>query len=125
MIRVELPGSRLFESGGAQLRPGAANLIADAAAELRRNYPDQIIGVEGHTDSDPIVGGQLRKNHELSIARAMAVYDVLTSQHADCGPDQLFVVGHGVQPSGRVQRHAEGKQRNRRVELVVYPEKRG
>ena len=65
VIRVELPGNRLFDSGGAQLRPGRQGLIIDAAAELRRNYPDQIIGIEGHTDSDPIVGGQFRNNHEF------------------------------------------------------------
>jgi flagellar motor protein MotB len=119
-----LPGNRLFETGSARLRPGAANLVADAAAELRRNYPDQIIGIEGYTDSDPIAGGQWRNNHELSSARAMAVFDVLVSS-GRYRADQLLIVGHG--PNRPVVSNAtlEGKQRNRRVELVVYPEKRG
>ena len=124
VIRVELPGNRLFDSGGAQLRPGAANMIIEAANELRRNYPDQIIGIEGHTDSDPIVGGQYRNNHELSTARAMTVYNVLTSS-TQMRPEQLFVVGHGSNHPVVSNGYTAGKQRNRRVEMVVYPEKRG
>ncbi|MCE5303877.1 MAG: OmpA family protein [Planctomycetaceae bacterium] len=124
VIRVELPGNSLFESGSARLRPGAVNLISDVAAELVRTYPDQIIGVEGHTDNDPIVGNQqLRNNHELSVARALTVYDVLVSRTRLQG-NQLFVVGHG--PNHPIVSNAtlEGKQRNRRVELVVYPDRK-
>jgi flagellar motor protein MotB len=124
VIRVELPGHLIFDQGGARLKPGAANLIADAAAEIRRTYPEQILGIEGHTDTDPIGGGQYRTNHELATARAMAVYDLLVSSNR-YPASQLFVVGHG--PNHPVVSNAtpEGKQRNRRVELVIYPEKRG
>jgi flagellar motor protein MotB len=124
VIRVELPGSQLFEQGSARLRPGAANVIADAATEIRRSYPEQILGIEGHTDSDPVSGGLFRTNHELSTARAMAVYDVLVSS-GRYRPDQLFLVGHGPNHPVVSNATAEGKQRNRRVELVVYPERRG
>jgi flagellar motor protein MotB len=121
VIRVELSGARMFESGDARLRPGAEETLAGVAAELARLYPRQIIGVEGHTDTDPVVGGGWRSNHQLSTARAMAVYDVLASRTA-LEPRQLFVVGHG--PNHPVVSNASdaGKQRNRRVELVVYPE---
>jgi len=124
LIRVELPGSRLFESGGARLLPAATSLITDVAAQILASYPDQIIGVEGHTDTDPVTGRQWRNNHELSVARAMAVYDTLVSR-TRYRAEQLFVVGHG--PNHPVVSNAtpEGKKRNRRVELVVYPEKRG
>jgi flagellar motor protein MotB len=124
VIRVELPADPLFEPGGARLRPGAANLIADAAAEICRTYPDQILGIEGHTDSDPISSSQYRTNHELSVARAMAVLEVLVGS-GRYRANQVFVVGHG--PNHPVVSNAttEGKQRNRRVELVVYPEQRG
>ena len=124
VIRVELPSDPLFEPGGARLRPGAANLIADAAAEICRTYPDQILGIEGHCDSDPIGSSQFRTNHELSIARAMAVYEVLVGS-GRYRANQVFVVGHG--PNHPVVSNAttEGKQRNRRVEMVVYPEQRG
>ena len=123
VIRVELPGSSLFVSGSARLRHGAANLICDAAAEIARTYPDQIVGVEGHTDNDPIAGSQWRNNHALSVSRAMTVYDVLVARTRLQG-SQLFVVGHG--PNHPIVSNAtpEGKQRNRRVELVIYPERK-
>jgi flagellar motor protein MotB len=124
VIRVELPGSTLFESGSARLRPGAVNLISDVAAELVRTYPDQIIGVEGHTDNDPIAGNQWRNNHGLSIARAETVYDVLVNRTRLQG-NQLFVVGHGSNHPIVSNATLEGRQRNRRVELVVYPERKG
>ena len=123
VIRIELPGQTLFESGSARLRPGAINLISDVAAELARTYPDQIIGVEGHTDNDPIAGSQWRNNHELSVARAMTVYDVLVNRTRLQG-NQLFVVGHGSNHPIVSNATLEGKQRNRRVELVVYPERK-
>ncbi len=123
VIRIELPGSRLFENGTNRLRPGGESIVLAAAAELMRAYPDQIIGVEGHTDNDPISGGQFRTNHELSVARAMTVYDVLVSRTNFRG-EQLFVVGHGSNHPAVSNATFEGKQRNRRVELVVYPEKK-
>ena len=123
VIRVEMPGNTLFESGSARLRPGAANLISNVAAELVRTYPDQIVGVEGHTDNDPIAGNQWRNNHELSVARAMTVYDVLVNRTRLQG-NQLFVVGHGSNHPIVSNAMLEGKQRNRRVELVVYPERK-
>jgi flagellar motor protein MotB len=123
VVRVELPGNALFEPGSARLRPGAANLITDVAGELSRTYPDQMIGIEGYTDNDPVAGGQWRNNHELSIARAMTVYDVLVSRSRLQG-NQLFVTGHG--PNHPIVSNAtpEGKQRNRRIEFVVYPDRK-
>ncbi len=121
VIRVELSGAQVFESGDARLRPGAQETIAKIAAELARLYPRQIIGVEGHTDSDPVVGGGWQSNHQLSAARAMAVYDVLATRTA-LKAKQLFVVGHGANHPVVSNATEAGKQRNRRVELVVYPE---
>jgi flagellar motor protein MotB len=123
VVRVELPGNTLFESGTARLRPGAANLITDVAAELARVYPDQMIGIEGYTDNDPVAGGQWRNNHELSIARALSVYDVLVSRSRLQG-NQLFVTGHGPNHPIVSNATAEGKQRNRRIEFVVYPDRK-
>jgi flagellar motor protein MotB len=123
VIRIEIPGGSLFEPGSARLRPGATELISSVAAEVVRTYPDQIIGVEGHTDNDPIAGNQWRNNHELSVARAMTVYDVLVTRTRLQG-NQLFVVGHGSNHPIVSNATLEGKQRNRRVELVVYPERK-
>jgi chemotaxis protein MotB len=120
VIRVELPAHRLFEPGGNRLLAGANALILNAAAELMRTYPNQIIGVEGHTDSDP-VPGPWQNNHQLSIGRALAVYDVLVSQ-GRLSAAQFVVVGHGGTHPVFSNATPTGKKRNARVELVVYPE---
>ena len=122
VIRITLPGVRLFESGSVRLRGEALDLIGGVATELRRIYPDQIIGVEGYTDSDPVTGGQWRSNHELSMGRAMIVFEVLVGRN-HFRADQLFVVGHGPNHPIASNISLIGKQTNRRVELVVYPER--
>lgn len=124
VIRIELPGHLLFQQGSAQILPAGVPLIAAVAAELAQAYPNQMIGVEGHSDTDPVRNALWRSNTQLSVGRAMAVQEILVSQ-TPLRPEQLFVVGHG--PNHPVVSNATpaGKQRNQRVELVVYPEKRG
>jgi len=122
VVRIELPGNQLFESGNARLLPQAIGLIDAVAAEVTRVYPQQIIGVEGHTDSDPIARGPWSTNHQLAVGRAMAVYDQLVAR-TRLQPAQLFVVGHGANHPVVSNGTSVGKERNRRVELVIYPEK--
>jgi flagellar motor protein MotB len=124
VIRIELPCNRLFEPGTARFRAGAIGLITTVGGELVRAYPHQRIGIEGHTDSDPVRSPQWQNNHQLSVGRAIAVYEVLTTQ-ARVAPGQLHVSGHGANHPVYSNGPLGGKQRNRRVELVVYPEKVG
>jgi len=123
VIRVALPARELFEPGTAQLKPTAAGLIVAAGSELLRLYPEQMIGVEGYTDSEPMLAGRWRSAHELSMAYAMTVYDLLISR-TQLRPNQLFVCGHGGNHPMASNATPEGREMNRRVELVVYPEKR-
>lgn len=124
VVRVELPGNRLFTPGSARLLPDASRMIDDVADAISRQYPGQLIGVEGHTDNDPVLSGQWANNHQLSTARAMAVYDQLTLR-GRFRPEQLFVVGHGANQPVVSNATPAGKERNRRVELVIYPEQAG
>ena len=121
VVRVELPDDRLFNPGTAQLRQDGVSIIDAAAAAVARSYPNQIIGVEGHTDSDPPQQGMWLSNHQLSMARAGAVFDYLTSR-GQLRPQQLFLVAHGSNHPVVSNASAQGKARNRRVELVVYPD---
>ncbi len=118
VIRIALPADRLFAPGTAQLQPGAANFIADAAAELYRLYPRQI------TDNAPLAPSYWRTHHEMSTAQALAVYDVVVTRSA-FRPEQLFVAGHGANHPLVSNATEQGRQTNRRVELVVYPEQLG
>jgi chemotaxis protein MotB len=121
VIRVELPSYRLFEAGNARLLPGAQQTVTAASTEILRTYPDQIIGIEGHTDSDPMRNSAWRNQHHLSLGQALAVYDVLLTQ-VRVPAQQLFVAGHGANHPLYSNATTPGKQRNARVELVVYPE---
>lgn len=122
VVRVELPGNKLFAPGSGRLLPDAGRTIEYVAAELSQAYPSQIIGIEGHTDSDPVQNSQWANNHQLSVGRAMAVYDHLVSR-TPMRADQLFVVGHGSNHPVVSNATQAGKERNRRVELVIYPER--
>ncbi len=121
VIRIALPGRIVFEEGTARLRPGGARLLTDVAGEIYRVYPDQMVGIEGHMDGDP-TAAQWRGSQQLSLSRAATVYDVLTTQ-TRLQPRQLFVVGHGANHPLVSNATPTGRQRNRRVELVVYPDR--
>jgi flagellar motor protein MotB len=122
VIRVELPGSRLFLPGGAQLSPEAPALIDQVAKAIADRYTGHRIGIEGHTDSELVSNNRWSSNHVLSVGRAMAVYDYLAAR-TRLEAKQLFVVGHGGNYPIVSNATPAGKERNSRVELVIYPEK--
>jgi chemotaxis protein MotB len=121
VVRVELPAHRLFQADNAILVQGADQVILAAASELLRSYPNHVVGVEGHTNTDPIQNPRWRDHHQLSVWRGTAVYDVLIAQ-GRVAPAQLFIVGHGANNPVLSNATPTGRQRNARVELVVYPD---
>lgn len=122
VVRIELPGNRLFEPGSARLLPEGVRLIDDVSAQVLRTYPEQVIGVEGHTSTDPVPVGRWANHHQLSVGMAMAVYDQVTLRQ-QINPSQLFLVGHGSNHPVVSNATPAGRDRNLRVELVVYPER--
>jgi len=121
VIRVELPADRLFAPGTASLLPEGSQLLSEVAGTLAHQFPKQRIGIEGHTDGDPITAPQWRNHMHLSTAWAISVYEALIHQ-TPLRIEQLFVVGHGKNHPVVSNATAAGKRRNRRIELVVYPE---
>ena len=122
VVRAEVSGDQVFMPGSNYLKNGAAELIQSVAAELRRNFPDQIIGIEGHTDNTPTHSQQFPSNHHLSAAQALAVYNSLM-QRGTIAAQQLFVIGHGGNHPIVSNATDAGRGRNRRIEFVVYPER--
>jgi flagellar motor protein MotB len=88
---------------------------------LRRVFGGQFVGIEGHTDNEPLQDAAWGSSHQLSVARASAVFDFLTTR-TGLGREQLFVVAHGPNHPVVSNATAAGRARNRRVELVVYPD---
>jgi flagellar motor protein MotB len=124
VIRIELPADQLFNVGTAQPKLGADALLRSIGADLTQNYPQQLIGIEGHTDGSPATSPQYPTDQHLAVAQAMAVYDGLT-RIGGMPPRQLFVVGHGASHPLVSNATDAGRARNRRIEVVVYPETLG
>jgi flagellar motor protein MotB len=119
VIRIELPGDQLFNPGTVQLRAGADGLLRSVAADLVQNYPQQLVGIEGHGDESP--SPQFPSDQHLTVQQAMTVYEVLT-RTGGMPAKQLFVVGHGSAHPVVSNATDAGRARNRRIEIVVYPE---
>jgi flagellar motor protein MotB len=121
-IRVELPSDLLFAAGQAELLPAAAAVLDDVAAEVAATYGDHRLGIEGHTDNAKPARSQYPNNHQLSVARATAVYEYLAAR-TSLKAGQLAIAGYGSSRPQVSNATPEGRQRNRRVELVIYPER--
>lgn len=121
VVRLEIPADRLFESGSANLLPGGAAILTQISTEVERVFPGHFLGIEGHTDTEPLHNASWGSPHQLSAARASTVFDFFTSRTA-LKQSQLFLVAHG--PNHPVVSNATvaGRARNRRVEIVIYPE---
>ncbi|MEM9658608.1 MAG: OmpA family protein, partial [Planctomycetota bacterium] len=122
VVRVEVPVDRLFMTGSAYPQANAADLLVSVANDLRRSFPDHIIGIEGHTDDAPTRSQQHPTHHHLSAAQSLAVYNLLVQRNA-MPPHQLFVIGHGANHPIVSNASDDGRSRNRRIEFVVYPER--
>lgn len=105
-------GDVLFDTGRAELKSGAFATLDRLATFLREN-PERTLKIEGHTDS---VGSD-SFNLDLSQRRADAVRGALV----DRGLDGSRVDTEGLGKSRPVASNgsAEGRQRNRRVEIVI------
>jgi len=122
VVRIDIPADRLFEDGTANLLPGGAAALTQVAGELERVFPGHFIGIEGHVDTEPLQSASWTSPHQLTAARAAAVFDFLTTR-TKVHQGQLFLVAHGANHPLVSNATAAGRSRNRRVELVVYPER--
>jgi len=118
-VELELNTSFLFESGSAQLEAEAIPILRRIADVLRK-YPNQI-KVEGFTDNVPINTYAFPSNWELSAARAASVVHVFMKQGVR--PENMAAVGFGEYHPVADNATTAGRNRNRRVLVVVLAEK--
>ena len=110
----------LFDSGKAELRR-TASVVLDKVAKVLQEVPDQPVGIEGHTDNVPITRSGWADNKALSLARANAVADYLVEQHG-LPRTRLTAIGYGEEHPIASNDAASGRQKNRRVELIILPQ---
>jgi len=105
-----------FDSGQAQLLPGAADKIKRIAAVLMQYGLD--MRVEGHSDNVPIHNDVFNSNWELSTARATAVAMMLLNE-SGFDPKRMSIAGYAEYHPSATNDTAEGRRANRRVDIVV------
>lgn len=122
VVRIDIPADRLFDDGTANLLPEGAAVLTQVSNELERVYEGHFIGIEGHVDTEPLQNASWTSPHQLTAARSAAVFDFLTTR-TSMHENQLFLVAHGANHPLVSNATSVGRARNRRVELVVYPDR--
>ena len=120
-LTVNMVDSILFDSGKAEVKKGGLEILGKVISILR-DVNDKSIRIEGHTDNVQIVGGLAKRyptNWELSAARAINVARYLQDEGID--PGQLSAVAYGEWKPVATNDTAEGKAKNRRIEIILVP----
>lgn len=125
---VELPGDVLFDSGSDRLREEGQTIIRQVAEAIRSDadLAARHFQVAGHTDGFALSSSYFRDNWGLSAMRARSVLSVLVAPTSDGGggldPTHWGLAGYGATDPVASNDTAEGRSKNRRVELVVQPD---
>lgn len=119
-IRIAVRDSVLFHPGTTQFLPDAGSVVGTVIGEIRANYPNNMIGIEGHTDSLAESPQNPMQAVELSIRKAAVVSKFLLDQQR-VSPQLLKTTGYGSSKPLLDNKTPEGRSQNNRVEFVVYP----
>lgn len=114
-LTISLAGNAFFDSGKAEIKPEMRPLLDDIARRLK-DVPNDI-SLEGFADTDPISTPEFPSNWYLSVARANQVRDYLELRGIPA--ERMIVVGYGETRPVFNNDTAEGKAKNRRVDVVV------
>lgn len=112
---VVLRGDGLFQSGATDVE-GPYRVVLERIASALESVPGRIV-VNGYTDDVPIRSVRFPSNWHLSQARAEAVAQLLASRLS--APNRVVAQGRGEADPIDSNRTAQGRSRNRRVEITV------
>ena len=121
-IRIALSADVLFDFDSSDIKPEAAAALGQVAA-LLREHADQPVRIEGHTDSK----GADAYNQALSEERAFSVMEWLADEEG-IDDAKFETVGFGESQPAAPNEHPDGsddpdgRQKNRRVEIVIGKE---
>jgi len=117
-IVINLPNNVLFNSGSANLNAEGKEALGQIAAVLSQ-FSDRRFQIEGHTDNKPIKSARFPSNWELSTSRALTVVHLLTAM--DVAPENISAAGFGEFRPRADNETEEGRQLNRRIEIIMLP----
>ena len=117
-VMITINGALLFDSGKAVLTEDALTIV-DNLSKILAQYDNNIIEIEGHTDNVPMSSGTYENNDVLSMYRALYVADRIR-EVTDLNPAYIKSAGRGEYVPIADNSTAEGRARNRRVEIKIY-----
>lgn len=115
-VTIRMMGEATFDTGKADLRSSFVPLLKKIGDVLAKTRGEIIVA--GHTDNVPLVGGIFGSNLGLSMARAGSVAEFLL-RTSRIDPQRLSTMGFGEYRPLESNDTEEGRQKNRRVEIVV------
>jgi len=118
-LEIEVRTDILFASGAARLSAPAEDVLRHVAGILTP-FPNPM-RIEGYTDTTPIASAIFPSNWELSAARAASVARLLTGSGID--PHRVGIIGWGEFRPAADNATVDGRNRNRRVLIVVMSDK--
>ncbi len=121
---LQLGSDVAFEFGSATLSRTGKEVLSKVKV-LMQSYPDYVVSLEGHTDDRGIKTDYQERfpsNWELSAARAGSAVRYLEREGVN--PNRLRIVGFGSHRPVADNQLAEGRAKNRRLEIVFTPKSR-
>lgn len=119
-VYVSMENKLLFKSGSWAVNTDGKKAVV-AVGKVLGDNPDISVLIEGHTDDDPFAGsGPIANNWDLSTKRATAIVAVLSENKA-VKKQNLTAAGRGEFSPLVSNASAEGKAKNRRIEVILTP----
>lgn len=117
-VELTISGSVLFESGSAELKKECLPLLSKVG-DILKVYSGNNVQVIGHTDNIPMKSQTYSSNDILSSARAISVSHYLINEKG-VSVEHISWTGRGEYDPIDTNSTAEGRARNRRVEIRIY-----
>jgi chemotaxis protein MotB len=120
-VYVSMENKLLFQTGSWAVGSEGRKAVVEVGKVLGQN-PEITVLIEGHTDNDKFAGamGQIENNWDLSTKRATAIVNILSENKA-INKQSLTAAGRGEYAPLASNETAEGKAKNRRIEIILTP----
>ncbi|WP_312099030.1 flagellar motor protein MotB [Niallia sp.] len=118
-LHVSIRDNVLFASGSADVRDKDRSIVSEISHLLVMDPPRSII-ISGHTDNVPISNSRYDSNWELSVTRALNFMKLLL-ENKKLDPKSFSAKGYGEFQPIASNKTAEGRAKNRRVDILIEP----
>ena len=119
VVYISLADNMLYKSGSYEINARAAETLSKIA-KIIKDYKDYDVLIEGNTDNGPISKTNIRNNWDLSALRASSVVQALQNDYG-VDPKRLTAGGRGEYNPIANNDTEQGKQRNRRTQIIITP----